>query len=561
MEKSKNWEELSYEYGLDNAIRHEGKANEGAVLGRLFKEGLTKEMIKDVMPIIKNVIKKVNGMKKEEQEKEYDKYRNKFEKFREAKIEAFENRELPELPNVEGKLVFRMAPYPYGALHIGNTKTYLLNALYAEKYKGKIILVMDDTIGSKEKKIAKEAYKLIPEAFNWLGVKYAKPIYYKSNRLKVYYKYGEELIKLEKAYVCSCPQEVLGKNREQGVECSCRQLPEKEQKIRWKKMFKAKQGDFVVRLKTNMQDSNPAFRDRVLFKISDAEHPRVGKKYRVWPTLEMSWAVDDHLLGITHIIRGKDLMIETDMEKFIWNIFGWKHPETIHAGLVRIEGLGAKLSKSKAQKEVASGEFSGWDDPRTWSVQSLKRRGFLPESIREFVKDIGLNENDIIVPVEKLYSTNRKLIDKTSKRYFFIQDPVELEVEKKPVRLVVNVKVHPDKEETREIKVGNDIFISREDYETNRDKEIRLMHLFNVKLGKKPEFTSEENKDIQRVQWVSDFVKIKILMPDGIWIEGIGEEAIKKLKKESVIQFERFGFARFDRINEAGEYEFWFAHQ
>ena len=186
MEKSKNWEELSYEYGLDNAIRHEGKANEGAVLGRLFKEGLTKEMIKDVMPIIKNVIKKVNGMKKEEQEKEYDKYRNKFEKFREAKIEAFENRELPELPNVEGKLVFRMAPYPSGALHIGNTKTYLLNALYAEKYKGKIILVMDDTIGSKEKKIAKEAYKLIPEAFNWLGVKYAKPIYYKSNRLKVY---------------------------------------------------------------------------------------------------------------------------------------------------------------------------------------------------------------------------------------------------------------------------------------------------------------------------------------------------------------------------------------
>lgn len=557
---SKNWEELSYEYALDNAIQHEGKCQEGAILGRLFAEGLKKEEIKAVMPVIKESVKKVNSMNKELQEKEYEKFKKKFEEFQRKKEEAFENRELPELPNSSGRLVFRMAPFPSGALHIGNTKTYMLNALYAEKYKGKILLVMDDTIGSKEKKIAEEAYELIPEAFKWLGVKYSKPVYYKSSRLKIYYKYGEELLKLGKAYVCSCQQETLRKKREDGIECSCRQLNFKEQKTRWKKMFKAKMGDYVVRLKTNMQDPNPAFRDRVLFKISDAVHPRVGKKYRVWPTLEMSWAVDDHVLGITHIIRGKDLMIETDMEKFIWDIFGWKHPETIHAGLVRIEGIGAKLSKSKAQKEVESGEFSGWDDPRTWSVQSLKRRGFMPEAIRDFIKDIGLNQNDIVVPIDKLYSFNRKIIDKTAKRFFFIQNPVELEITNQPSRNTIEIKVHPDREEVREIKIGNDIFISRKDFETNKEKEIRLMHLFNVNLGKKPEYTSMENKDIPRVQWVSDFVKAKILMPDGKWIDGIGEQALKKLKIGSVIQFERFGFVRFDRINEAGEYEYWFAH-
>lgn len=556
----KSWEELAYEYALDNAILHEGKAQEGAVLGHLFREGLKKEEIGKIMPIIKEQIKKINSMKTEQQKAEFEQYKKKFDKQKEEKIEAFENRELPELPNAGKKMVLRLAPYPSGALHLGNAKTYLLNALYAEKYKAKLLLVIDDTIGSKEKKIAKEAYKLIPEAWKWLNVKYSKPVYYKSSRMAIYYKYAEELIKLNKAYVCSCAQEVLRENREQGRECSCRNLPYKEQKERWKKMFKAKPGTYTLRLKTNMQDSNPAFRDRVLFKISDAIHPKVGRKYSVWPTLEMTWSIDDHLLGITHIIRGKDLMIETDMEKFMWDIFGWKHPETIHVGLVRIEGIGAKLSKSKAQKEVESGEFSGWDDPRTWSVQSLKRRGFLPEAIRDFVKDIGLNQNDIVVPIDKLYAINRKLIDKNAKRYFFIKDPVELEISKNPGIQEIEVKIHPDMEETRKIKIGNDIFIARKDFDENKNKEIRLMHLFNVKLGKNPEFTSVENKEIPRVQWVSDFVKVRILMDDGNWIEGIGEIALKKLKKNDVIQFERFGFVRFDRINEAGVYEFWFTH-
>ena len=158
-----------------------------------------------------------------------------------------------------------------------------------------------------------------------------------------------------------------------------------------------------------MKDKNPAFRDRVLFRISERAHPRVGKKYKVWPLLDFSWAIDDHLFGITHIIRGKDLMMESEMENYIWKIFGWKAPEILHNGLIRIEGV-AKISKSKAQQEVKSGKFSGWHDPRTWSISSLKKRGFLPEIIREFIEGMGLNQNDIFVPVEVLYALNRKLL-------------------------------------------------------------------------------------------------------------------------------------------------------
>jgi glutamyl-tRNA synthetase len=104
------------------------------------------------------------------------------------------------------------------------------------------------------------------------------------------------------------------------------------------------EGEAVVRLKTDMQHPNPAFRDRVLLRISERTHPRVGTKYRVWPLLEFSWAIDDHLLGMTHILRGKDLIIEDLMEKDIWQKLGWNAPEFIHYGMLRI-----KCSESKKQ--------------------------------------------------------------------------------------------------------------------------------------------------------------------------------------------------------------------
>ncbi len=539
-----------YAYALKNAVEHE-KAKPNKVLNSLFEEGLEKKDIEKVMPLIKEQVKEVNKLSKDEKEV-------RFEDFKHLIKEREEREGLKDLPNVKKRVVMRLAPFPSGALHIGNVKTYLLNSLYCEKYSGKLRLVIDDTIGSKEKEIVEEAYKLIPEAFKWLNVKYKKPVIYKSDRLKIYYKYAKKLIAKKKAYVCSCSKEDLRKNRKEGIECGCRQYPVEEHKKRWKKMFskKTKPGDFTLRIKTNMKHKNPAFRDRVLFRISDKKHPRTGKKHKVWPLLEFSWAIDDHLLNITHILRGKDLQIESKMEKYIWDIFGWKKPEIIHTGLARVKDV--KISKSKAQKEVRSGKFTGWDDPRTWSVQSLKRRGFKPESIKEFVKKMGLNEKNIEIPVDKLYAENRKRIDKKADRYSFLEKPVKLKIKKKPKIKEVKVKVHPEKKKKRKRKVG-DIYISRKDLEENKNKEVRLMHLFNVRLNKIVKFTGKENKEIPKLNWVSKFVNARILMPDGNWINGIAEEQVKNLKNK-VIQFERFGFVKFDKKNEAGEYEFWFTH-
>ena len=477
---------------------------------------------------------------------------------------------------IEGKVVMRIAPYPSVALHIGNTRQLILNDYYVNRYNGKLFLIFDDTIGSEEKQIAEEAYKLIEEGIKWLGVKYEKPILYKSDRLEIYYKYAKQLIEKGNAYVCSCNVETLRQNRAKGIECACRQYSADKQLERWKEMFKAKQGKFTLRLKTSMRHPNPAFRDRVLFRISEREHPRIGTKIRVWPLLEFSWAIDDHLLGSTHIIRGKELMMESEMQKFIWDIFGWQHPVLIHTGLFQIEG--AKISKSKGQQEVKSGRYRGWDDPRTWSLQSLEKRGIQAEAIRDFCLSLGLTQTEITVPIDVLYKENRKLLEK-SKRLFFVAEPVKIEIKDAPL-INVEIHLHPNIDlGKRKIATKNEFFVSKSDFrEIEKGGNFRFMYLFNFKASKtaltrelKTEFISKEPQEslnAKPLQWLSadktgekQLVKASILMPDGNLVSGLAEEYVKNLKKGEIIQFERVGFCRLNDISKTGEHEFWFAHR
>jgi glutamyl-tRNA synthetase len=250
--------------------------------------------------------------------------------------------------------------------------------------------------------------------------------------------------------------------------------------------------------------------------------------------------------------------METEMEKYIWDIFNWKHKETIHTGKIAIDGV--TIAKSKAQKEVLSGEFIGWDDPRTWSIQSLERRGIKSKSIRQFIEEIGLNKQDITVPIEALYAINRRVLDEDALRYSFVEEPKRLVIENEMSIEEIEVPIHPHKKETREIKLGKDIFISKEDWKKYFGKEIRLLHLFNVELNKKTKITSIDNKKISKINWVSENVETRVFMPNGETIAGLAESSIKELEIGDMIQFERFGFVRYDgKKNET--YNFWFAHK
>jgi len=544
-------------YALQNAVRYKGKANSNAIIGRILKENpkLKKDM-KNLIKEIDKVVKEVNFIGIDEQ---LNKLKGIAPELLEKKKEA-ETHELHELENAKtGKVVMRLAPYPSGPLHVGNARMVILNDEYVKKYKGKLLLVMDDTIGSEKKTISKDAYKLIPESLDWLNVKYKKPIIYKSKRLEIFYKYAIELIKKDKAYECSCKAEVLRENRAKSIECSCRSNNLDKNLELWKKMFKSKPGSLILRLKTSMQHPNPAFRDRVLFRIVERKHPLVGSKYKVWPALEFSWAIDDYLLGITHVLRGKDLMIESEVEKYIWDIFGWKSPVLIHHGLLQIEGV--KLSKSKSKKEVESGIYIGWDDPRIWSLQSLKRRGFKAETIRNFIKSLGLNPTEVTASVDALYAENRKLIDKECNRYFFVQDPKKIKIKDSP-KLEAKAPLHPDFSSRgfRSFKTSDEFYISDK---LEKGKMYRFMHLFNFRDYN---FVSEEHDiklEAKLIHWLpvsKNLVKVEILMPDCSIQKGLGEESLKKVKVNDVVQFERICFARCDK-KEKNKMVFWFTHR
>jgi glutamyl-tRNA synthetase len=271
--------------------------------------------------------------------------------------------------------------------------------------------------------------------------------------------------------------------------------------------------------------------------------------------------VDDVLLGITHVIRGKDLVIEDMMEEAIWDAVGVeRRPHFVHFGILRFKDL--ELSKSRYRREVEAGRLTGYDDPRTWSLQSLRRRGIRPAALRSFVLSFGLSLTDVEVPVESLYSENRKLVDKDANRYFFVPDPVTIEIDELPPMGPLKVPLHPDfpGRGERVIPVAPKVHVPREDFEKLRGKEVRLKDFCNVVLDHRAKFLSMENRDIPKIQWVTHGVNGHVVMPDGSEVRGLAEPAAATLKADDIVQFERFGFCRIDRVTKAEVHAF-FAHR
>lgn len=535
---------LIRKYALQNAVFYEGEANPKAVLGKVLAEDESlRPKAREVSSLVEEIVAEVNALSLEDQTEELRGLAPELL----VKEKGVKEIKLPDLQNVKDKVVMRLAPYPSGPLHIGNARMVLLNDEYVKKYGGKLILVYDDTIGSEEKLPIPEAYDYIKEGLDWLQVE-CHEIVYKSDRMDMFYQWGDRLLKEGHAYVCECNAETLRALREKEEECSHRNQTVEENQEKWLKMLDGYygEGEAVVRIKTDMKHPNPAFRDRVLFRVSERDHPRVGDRYKVWPMLELSWAVDDHLLGVTHILRGKELVMEDMMEKWIWDVLGMEAPEFVHYGMMRLKGI--KLSKSQVRREIEKGALTGISDPRTWSMQSLRRRGFRSEAIRDFVLSFGMSLTDIEVPAENLYAENRRLVDAEADRYFFVPNPVKIEIEGLPDIDTVNVPLHPDFPErgSRVVSAGSVIHLPKEDFEMNKGQKIRLKDFCNILLDEKSEFVSMAVEDLPKVQWVRDYLAVKVVMPDGTLMEGLGEENLKDTEEGQLVQFERFGFARID---------------
>ncbi len=474
--------------------------------------------------------------------------------------------DFPELPGaVAGRVVLRLAPFPSGALHIGNGRLLYVNDYYRQRYGGQLYLVFDDTIGSDDKRIEPEFFQMILDDLALTGIRPDR-VFYKSDRVPRFYPWARRLIDAGAAYVCRCPAELLRENRREGRAC-----PERAQSIDetvelWEQMLAGRfaVGEAVLRLRTDLHDPDPAFRDRVLFRLSEFDHPRVGRKYRVWPMLEFSWAVDDVELGITHVLRGKDLVIEDRMQEYIWKVLGVQGPPFLHWGMLRVRE--AKLSKSKSYAEVKSGQFDGWADPRTWSFRSLDRRGIRMEAVRKFVLAFGLSLSDVEVPAETLYAENRQLIDASTPRRAFVARPRPLTVRGFPRELTeIHLANHPDRPELgrRSLELTDTFYLSEADLTAHPGEEVRLKDLLNLRLPPEipaegpvvGEFTGRENRRLPRLQWVprNGAVPVDLLQVDGSHTLGMGESTLTSAEPGSSFQFERVGFVRLESGRPRGE--------
>ena len=565
---------------LLNALRYGGKASPKPVFGKLLGEHAQfRQKIKEISPIINEVVQEINALSLEQQkaivENEWP------EALTEEKTE--ETKQLPPLPNAKKyrKVVTRFSPNPDFVLHLGSPRAIILSHDYAKMYNGVFLLRFEDT-DSKTKKPKLEFYDAIREDLKWLGCSWDDE-FIQSDRLPIYYEHADEIIKKGGAYVCTCEREVFQKKSKTKQPCPCRLLSAEENLLRWNRMLDGTygEGEAVVRVKTDLGHPNPAVRDWPALRIIDPEkypHPRVGSRYRVWPLYNFSTGVDDHLMGITHIIRGKEHLTNQARQEYMYRHFGWKYPETIHYGRLKITG--ASLSKSEIVKGMSSGLYKSWDDPRLATLAALRRRGIMAEAIHSLMIDVGPKPADVVLSWKNLYAHNRKLIDPDAKRYFFVQDPVKIVVEKVPHDFTAQIPLHPDRPEmgvrcfeVKPVKGKAAFLISKQDIEGIEGKRaVRFMDLFNFRVEKAEKtvaqatFLGESYEEARKlgaplIHWipVDSGVPCEVTMPDASVAKGVAEDACRSLEPNEIVQFQRFGFVRVDSMNE--KLSAYFAHR
>jgi len=582
LENDTELRELIRKAVLLNAVSHDGKAQAGAIVGKILGERQDlRTKVKELSSLINQVVNEVNTLSIAEQKAIVEKNWPETQKKEKA-----EEKRLPPLPNADKypQIVTRFSPNPDCVLHLGSARAIILSHEYARMYNGKFILRFEDT-DPKLKRPSLIFYDSIRQDLKWLGCKVDEE-YIQSDRLPIYYEYTERLIRDGNAYICECPPEEFRKKTLAKEPCPCRILSAAENLERWKRMLSGgySEGQAVVRVKTDLEHPNPAVRDWPALRVIDTKkypHPRVGSKYIVWPLYNLAAGLDDHLMGMTHIIRGKEHYTNMVRQKYMYEHLGWKYPEAIHYGRLKITG--AFLSKSKIVQGIKEGAYTGFDDPRLGTFAALRKRGITPEAINKMIIDVGTKSNDVTLSWENLFSYNRKILDATSNRYFFVPDSVALKVKGVPKIFQAKLPLHPDKPERgfREYTVSPmgeeksvDFWIARSDaVKSVPEATVRLMELFNVRIDDihrillvtdtttitsiEATFVSESYEDVRKIkaqliQWIpkgSEF-PCQVVMPDASVTEGFAESACKKLKPDAVIQFERFGFVR---INEADE--------
>jgi len=370
----------------------------------------------------------------------------------------------------------RFPPEPNGYLHIGHAKSICLNFGIADEFKGLCNLRFDDTNPTKEEV---EYVESIKEDVKWLGFGWDKREYYASDYFEKMYGYAVELIKKGKAYVCDLNadeiREYRGTLTEPGKESPYRNRAVEENLELFEKMRKGEfpDGSHTLRAKIDMKSGNINMRDPVIYRIMHAEHHRTGNKWRIYPMYDFAHCVSDSIEGITHSICTLEFEDHRPLYDWFLNELGVYHPQQIE--FARLNLSYTVLSKRRLIQLVQEGHVNGWDDPRMPTISGLRRRGYTPESIRNFCERIGVAKRDSLVDMALLEHCIREGLNKSAQRVMAVLKPLKVVITNYPENQTEELEAinNPEDESMgkRKVPFSRILYIERDDFRENPPKE------------------------------------------------------------------------------------------
>lgn len=394
-----------------------------------------------------------------------------------------------------GRVLTRFPPEPNGYLHIGHAKSIVLNFGIAAEFKGKCNLRLDDTNPEKEDT---EYVESIKEDVKWLGFDWGEREFYASDYYEKLYHYAVQLINVGKAYICSLKadeiREYRGTLTKPGKESPYRNRSIDENLDLFERMRAGEfeQGIHVLRAKIDMASPNLVMRDPVIYRILREEHYRMGSKWCIYPMYDFAHCLSDSIEGITHSICTLEFEINRELYDWVLDQVNVEcHPQQIE--FARLNLNYTVLSKRKLLELVEEGCVSGWDDPRMPTLSGLRRRGFTPESIRDFCQRIGVAKANSVVDIALLEHCVREDLNKRAPRVMAVLDPLRVIIDNYPENQIEEFDGENNPEDPgagfRKIPFSREIYIEQDDFNENPPKqffrlapgrEVRLKYAYYI---------------------------------------------------------------------------------
>ncbi len=551
-------QDLLEKYALQNAVRYDGKAAIGSVIGQVVREHPElKSQVKELQNLAKAIVEKINALSQEKQ-------RESLEKLAPELLEKKEHKEPDRfafLGVAEGEvLVTGFPPEPSKYPHIGHAKACLLNYEFAKRYNGRFALRFDDTNPTLAQA---EFYDIVLDNLRWLGVMPDR-IDIGSDRMNELYEFAEQLIADGHCFVCDCDAEITNQLRYAGKPCAHREQAAAETQKRWAALSEGE----VLRLRIDANHQNTTMRDPTIFRVITEPHTRTGTKYRIWPTYDFETCLMDSLQGITYRLRSKEFELRTQLHQYIQQLCGFG--PTRYYEFARFELVGVETKGRVIREKIQNGEMIGWDDPSLATLVALRRRGFTPQAIKSFILSTGLTKTESTLTWDDLYLHNRRVLNDTAKRLFFVENPTTVRVEGAPQRSVHLSFFPTEKGGERSFQTNEEFLVAADDVALLEEGALyRFMDCINFrKHGSRYVFDSVElEKYKTKGKRIMHFlpanhecVSVTVLMPDKTLRSGVAESRVASLAIGDIIQFERFGFCRLDAV-EGATFKFWFTHK